>query len=195
MNKESIKRVSKNSVKMICYLATGIALYIALSMTMKIPLIGHIQTDLGYIVFGVFCVLFGWKAFVVGLIGCFIESFIFSGWIPIGWMLGQIFIGITCGICYTLCDKKIKNKTIKYIICISVTALSITIGIIGIKTAVECLLYKIPLVVKITKNSIAAVADFIPMVLGFIVGELLKKRIKRIVDNKSQNKNSNKEQE
>lgn len=53
----------KNNAIMLCYLAMGTALYIALSATAKIPLIGHIQTDLGYIVFGAFCVLFGWKAF------------------------------------------------------------------------------------------------------------------------------------
>lgn len=127
---------------------------------------------------------------LVGTLGCFIESLIFSGWIPVGWILGQIFIGITCGITYTLCDKRIKHKVVKYTICISVTAVSIAIGIIGIKTAIECWLYQIPLVVKITKNSIAALADFVPMLIGFIVGVPFKKRFGHKIYEQGENDNA-----
>lgn len=186
------KEALLDKTEMICYLAMGVALYIALSMTVKIPLIGHIQTDLGYIAFGVLCVLFGWKGFIVGTVGCLVESFILSGWFPAGWLIGQIFIGITCGICYKLCDKRINNKCIKYIICIGITAVSIAIGIIGIKTAIECWLYKIPLVVKVTKNSIAALADFIPMVLGYIIGQQLNKYFNKRKSTKNEEANNEK---
>lgn len=160
--------MNNSKIKTICYLGIGIALYVALSMTIKIPLISHIQTDLGYIVFGVYCVLFGWQGFIVGSIGCLIESLIFNGWLPWGWILGQIAIGIICGICY----KKFNYKITKVI----VTIIAVFIGIAGIKTLIECKLYSIPLMIKLGKNLIAAVADTIPMIIGMFVGEKIKNR-------------------
>lgn len=156
-----------NKIKKICYLGIGIALYFVLSMTVKIPLIGHIQTDLGYIVFGLYCALFGWTACIVGVIGCLFESLIISGWIPIGWMVGQLFIGISCGIILN----KIKNMQINSYFLISLVTIivSIFVGIGLVKTIIECNLYEIPFAIKFTKNCIACVADIIPMMLGVIL--------------------------
>lgn len=167
----------KQKTLTVCYLALGIALYVALSMSLKIPLISHIQTDLGYIAFGVYCVLFGWQGLIVGTAGCLIESLIFSGWLPMGWIVGQIFIGLTVGITCKLTESKSqKAKTICRII---IAALAMFIGIAGIKTIIECKLYAIPIGVKFAKNTIAAVADYIPMVIGLVVGDILHKRFKR----------------
>ena len=41
------------TTKNIALLGIGTTLYVALSFMIKIPLISHIQTDLGYIAFGV----------------------------------------------------------------------------------------------------------------------------------------------
>ena len=155
-----------NNTKKITMLAMGIALYVVLAATVKIPLIGHIQTDLGYVAFGAFCVLFGWIGAVVGVFGCLIESLLFSGWIPVGWMLGQVAIGVLCGICY----KKTQNRVIRLL----VTILAVFIGVAVIKTAIECALYSIPVQIKFTKNCVAFVADTIPMILGLVIGERLK---------------------
>lgn len=46
--------MSKN-IRRICLVGLGIALYVALSMTVKIPLAGHASLGLGYIVFAVYC--------------------------------------------------------------------------------------------------------------------------------------------
>ena len=48
-----------NRTKKITYLGMGIALYVVLSMTVKIPLINQIKTDFGYLAFGAFLNLFG----------------------------------------------------------------------------------------------------------------------------------------
>ena len=157
------------NVKTICYLGIGIALYVAFSMSMNIPLISHIQTDLGYIVFGVWCVLFGWQGFIVGAAGCIIKTLIMGGWFPWGWFLGQIAIGIICGVGYN----KVKSNIVKVII----TIIAIFVGIAGIKTIVECKLYSIPFDVKIIKNLVATVADIIPMVIGMFLGNTLKERL------------------
>ena len=153
--------------KTITTLGIGIALYVALSAMIKIPLVGHIQTDMGYIAFGVFCVLFGWLGAIVGVIGCLIESLIFSGWLPVGWMAGQLAIGVICGVAY----KKTSNK----VICSLITVVAVFIGIAIIKTGIECVLYSIPLNVKFVKNFTAFVADSIPMLIGMFLGFRLNK--------------------
>ena len=48
-----------NKIKMIAYYGLGIALYVVLGMAMKVPLIGHIGLDLGYVAFGCYLYLFG----------------------------------------------------------------------------------------------------------------------------------------
>ncbi len=50
----------KSKTKKICYMGLGIALYFVFAMALQIPLIGHLKTDLGYIAFGAWCVIFGW---------------------------------------------------------------------------------------------------------------------------------------
>ena len=146
----------------------GIALYVVLGSIINIPLLAgsHIQTDLGYVAFGICCYLFGADAFVVGMIGCMFESLLTSGWIPAGWMLGQAFIGIVCGLIYT--------KTTDKRIHIAVTVIALIVGIVVIKTAVECMMFSIPVGVKVPKNVVAFVSDLIPMITGLLLGYRLK---------------------
>lgn len=155
-------------IKRICFLGMGIALYVVLAAAVKIPLIGHIQTDLGYIAFGAYCEFFGPWGCIVGVFGCLIESLIFSGWFPAGWILGQIFIGLVCGFCY----KRTKNKIVKAI----VTIIAVFIGIAVIKTVTECLLYGIPFEVKFVKNTIASITDA-NMLFGMLIAEKLKTKL------------------
>lgn len=151
------------------YIATtaiGVALYVVLSATIRIPLVGHISVDLGFIALAVYAYHFGSiPAGIVGGIGCALSSLLFSGWFPLGWLLGNTFIGIVCG-------KAFKKKKTAWNIFVSV--LAVAVGIIGIKTAVECYLYSIPLAVKIPKNSIAALTDSIVMAIGVTVARHLK---------------------
>jgi len=155
--------------KRVAYLGIGIALYVVLGCVMNIPLLAnsHLQTDLGYIVFGVYCYLFGWMGVLVGAIGCVLESLLISGWFPVGWLAGQILIGIMCGIIY----KRETNK----IVHIVVTILAVFVGIAVIKTIIESVLYGIPLEVKFMKNFVAFIADTIPMLIGLALGYRLKR--------------------
>ena len=159
------------NVKKITLLGIGIALYVVLSFAIKIPLISHIQTDLGYIAFGAMCAIAGVPALIVGVFGCLLESLFMTGWVPIGWMIGQGIIGIICGYAY----KKNKNIWLNIII----TIVAILIGIGGIKTIIECYLYAIPFAVKIPKNLIASVADMVPMIGGYLLA--IKTPIKRYI--------------
>lgn len=164
-----------SKTKLLCNLGIGIALYVALGMIVKIPLIGHISTDFGYIVFGAYLYIFGLPAVVIGVIGCLIESLLVSGWIPIGWILGQLEIGLVCGYLFKK-GKIISNRFVKAIIYFLVICVSVTLGIGIIKTIVECFLYDIPFNVKIVKNMIATICDILTMSIGVWLACLLEKR-------------------
>lgn len=99
-----------------------------------------------------------------------LESLILSGWVPVGWILGQIAIGLICGIAYKKCNSNVVK--------IFITLIAMLIGIAGIKTLVESKLYSIPLVVKLSKNLIATISDTIPMVIGMFIGNKIKDRLK-----------------
>ena len=158
--------------KKIALLGIGIALYVVLGFMVKIPLISHIQTDLGYIAFGCLLYLVGWQACVVGIAGCLFESLIFSGWIPIGWMVGQLIIGIICGLVYT--------KTRNTVLHVIATVIAVFIGIALVKTMIECTLYGIPLMIKLPKNLIAFIADTIPMLIGYFIAKRLPEKYKGV---------------
>lgn len=161
----------KTNTKKICILGMGIALYVVFAAIVNIPLFNHIKTDLGYIVFGVYLMMFGWQASIVGVIGCMLESMLFSGWFPLEWMAGQLFIGIMCGICY----KKTKNIVLQ----IGATIIAVFIGIAVIKTGMAFLLYGMSIAVKFPKNVIVFVADVIPMIVGVIMSKYLQRIINK----------------
>ena len=68
-----------------------------------------------------------------------------------GWSLGNIVIAVAtsyvCGL--TL---KFKNKTIRHILIAVVMEVSAAIGMLGIKSLVECLLYSQPFVLRTDKR-------------------------------------------
>ena len=155
-----------NRTKKITYLGMGIALYVVLSMTVKIPLINQIKTDFGYLAFGAFLNLFGMEGTLVGVLGCIIANSFVGSAFPPGWVAGQLFIGLFCG--YLL--KKTDKLWLKALICVA----GVFIGIAVIKTVIEVALFAIPFNIKIIRNLVAFVADSIPMVLGVIISDKMK---------------------
>ena len=154
-------------VKKMTYTAIGIALYVALSMVLKIPVIGHIGLDLGYIVLAVYCMKFGAvSGAIVGACGGTLVSLIMSGWFPPGWFVCNLVIGLICGKFY---EKKNKIRNIV------VTGIAVLIGILVIKTVIECYMFSIPFMVKIPKNTIAAVMDMFVMWIGLFVSDKIVK--------------------
>ena len=147
------------STKKLTTVAMLIALYCALSAMMKIPFIGAISLDLGYIVLTVACGLFGPLAAVVGAIGCGLESILFSPYgFSIGWFVANLIIGLGCGYVF-----KKTNVIWKRIIAIIIF---VAIGMLGAKTSIECYLYHIPFAVKFVKSLVAFGVDSIVMIIG-----------------------------
>lgn len=154
--------------KKIALLGILTALYVVMSLTLKINLIGNIALDLGYIPFAVACCYFGPVGAVVGCIGCGLESILFSAYgFSISWFVGNLIIGLGCGFLF----KATKNVWLRIVSVIVFVAL----GILLAKTVIECNLYGIPFEVKIVKNLVAFGIDTAVMIIGVAFFEKIKK--------------------
>ena len=167
--------MNKN-IKSICVTAMGIALYVALSMTAKIPIVGHISLDLGYIVLAVYCYIYGPIAgAIVGAAGCTLVSLLASGWFPLGWLLGNLYIGYFTGRFYIpdlVADDFSHRKTLEHNLILTVVA--VFVGIFCIKSVVEHLMYGIPYAVKLPKNAVAFLIDAIVMCIGVCIAPKIR---------------------
>lgn len=146
--------------KKIITLAILTALYVALSAMMKIPFIGNISLDLGYIVFAVAIMLFGYSGVLVGVLGCSIESLLFSAYgFSVSWAVGNLIVGLFLA---WFISKSDYNK-FRYMFGALVACV---LGILLVKTGIECRLYNIPTAIKVPKNLVACLVDTITMWLG-----------------------------
>lgn len=146
------------------------ALYVVLSAFLKFSIFSNIMIDLGYVAFAVALCLFGPIGTVVGVIGCMLESLLFSAYgLSVSWMAANLVIGLICGFAFT----KVDNVWIR----MAIGIVSVLIGMLVVKTAIECALYNIPLAVKIPKNAVAFAVDSITLTAGILFSNLLKKKI------------------
>ena len=146
------------------------ALYVVLSAFLKFNIFGNIMIDLGYVAFAVALCFFGPIGTVVGVIGCMLESLLFSAYgLSVSWMAANLTIGLICGFAFI----KIDNVWIRIVIGI----VSVLIGMLGIKTVIECSLYGIPLAVKIPKNAVAFAVDSVTLTAGILFSNILKKKV------------------
>lgn len=158
------------NTKKIVTLGMLTALYVVFSAFLKFTLFSNIMVDLGYIVFTVALCMFGLWGTVVGVIGCALESILFTAYgFSISWCAANLAIGLICG---AILHRK-DYTWIKPIAIIIGTA----VGMLLVKTVIECYLYAIPFAVKIMKNSVAFAADAITMILGLVFYKLIDDRI------------------
>lgn len=151
-------------IKTITLTAMGIALYIVMSLTIKIPLVGNISVDLGYIALAIYCYHFGpIIGAIVGASGCALMSTLVYGMFPPGWFVGNALIGVACGLFYFRNGRKRLCKNI------ILTFIAVFVGVGIIKTAIECIMFGIPVLVKFPKNCVAFLTDAIVMSIGVAI--------------------------
>ena len=161
---------TNSKTKNIAIYGLGAALYFVLSLTMKIPLIGNITIDAGYIALMVYCYLFGpWAGIICGAIGCALESILMSAYgFSIGWFAMNIIVAFLVGLIAK------KNKDVTQVI--AIILLSVFLGFTA-KTIIECYLYSIPLMVKLPKSAVAFVVDSIAMIIGYPIARKIENRV------------------
>ena len=156
------------TTKKICITAMGAALFVVLSLCLQVPVFENYYLCLGYIVMGVFCYYFGpVSGITVGTLGVCLYCLLISGLrgLP-GWAVGNIVIGLLVGLTCKL-TINIKSKLIRQIILITTVIIATAIGILGLKSIVECLLYAQPFVLRVAKNMTAFIADIVVLGISF----------------------------
>lgn len=151
------------------------ALYVVLSATIKIPFIGHIVLDMGYIILTVTAVCFGAiPAAIVGAVGCAIESMLFTALgFSVSWVVMNVIVGLIVG--YVATRPAVDNK--RWIIAL-IIPFAVFLGVVA-KTGIECVLYNIPVAVKIPKALVAFAVDSVVMIIGLPIAYRIKNYIKK----------------
>lgn len=164
-------KLTTTKTQKICVLAALTALYVVMSAFLKINIIGNITIDLGYLAFAVALCEFGVYGTIVGVVGCTLESILFSayGFSP-SWLVANLVIGIGCGLIFG----KVQNIWAR----IGFTVLFCAVGLLFFKTVIECSLYNIPFLVKIPKNAVAFGIDTAVMIFGLSLHKMLARIIK-----------------
>lgn len=158
---------------------TGVltALYFVLSALLKIPVVGNIKLDLGYIALAVGAVYLGaLPATVIGAGGVLLESMLMStrGIAP-GWILMNAIIGFSCG---RVLHRAADGPAGRFWLLAAVTVLLSALAGVAVKTAVDCLIDHLTLTVKIPSSAAAWILDsFVMLALGMPLSLALKKRL------------------
>lgn len=172
--------------KDITFPAIGIALFVALSMCLRVPVFENYYLCLGYIVMMIYLWCFKWyEGALIGFLGvilyCIIGGLGFNG-MP-GWALGNIIIGLIIGL--TLPQiKKLDNKIIQTILLVITIILATFIGIELIKSIIDSFIVGQPIIVRIAKNTTSFIADAFVLIMSLPICKLVEKPARSIRDEK-----------
>ena len=170
----------KRRAQWIAVTALGIALFVVLSLVLRIPVFQRFYLCLGYIVMGIYCYYFGvLSGTLVGVIGVLFYCTVVSSFGGmIGWALANAFIGVAVG---TVCKLtgKLRPEWMRLILIIIVAVLSTAIGMLLIKSFYESLLSGLPFAVRFYANIAAFIADSVVLAISFPIAKSLQKIIKK----------------
>lgn len=170
----------KFGIKEICLNGMGIALFVALSMCLRVPVFENYYLCLGYIAMAVYCSCSMVNGTIVGTLGVILYCLLINGLrgMP-GWAIGNIIIGIFIGLGFKIA-KNIKNNLIKTIIISIFIVLGVGIGILGLKSIVEIFLYSQPFILRVANNIYAFVADIVVLIMSIPICLILEPRFREI---------------
>lgn len=167
------------TTKQISINGIGIALFVTLSMCLRVPIFENYYLCLGYMVMAVYCYSIGiLQGTLVSTLGVMLYCFLINGLrgMP-GWAIGNIAIGIIVGTGFAL-SKKVKSQFLSYAICILAIVIGTAIGILGIKSCVECILYAQPFFLRTANNIYAFIADIVVLTASLPICKILENKIK-----------------
>lgn len=168
--------------KSICITGIGIALFVVLSMCLRVPLFENYYICLGYVVMTVYLYTVGvTSGTLVGALGTFIYCLLINGLrgMP-GWILGNVVIGLSLGVCIKA-TAKMKDKITRLLFLEIVAITSTALGILYCKSLLESALYSQPILVRVTTNSYAFIADSLTIMASLLLCPLLHKHINKYI--------------
>ena len=168
--------------KDITFIAVGIALFVALSMCLRVPVFENYYLCLGYIVMTVYIWCFRWyEGAIVGFFGvilyCVIGGLGFNG-MP-GWAVGNIAIGLILGGALKYIQK-IQNKTLQVVLTAIAAVVATFIGIEIIKSLIDSVVVSQPFAVRMAKNMTSFIADVFVIVMSLPICVLLERYARRL---------------
>ncbi|MBQ6655184.1 MAG: ECF transporter S component [Erysipelotrichaceae bacterium] len=166
----------------ITFIAMGIALFVALSMCLRVPVFDNYYLCLGYIVMTVYVWCFSWyEGAIIGFVGvilyCVVGSLGFNG-MP-GWALGNVAIGLIMGMALKQV-KKIRSKGLQLLAMALVAVAASFVGIELVKSLVDSFVVSQPFAVRFVKNTSSFIADAFVIVISLPVCLLLEKQARRM---------------
>lgn len=171
----------KTSTQYICVTAVGIALFVTFSLCLQVPVFENYYLCLGYVAMAVYCYSFGAiSGTIVGVLGVILYCLVISGLrgMP-GWALGNVVIGIALGLAFKR-TKTMPKNSIKAAINAAAIILSVTVGILGVKSITESILYLQPFLVRVGKNFYAWIADIVVLLVSLPICMTLDKTVRKM---------------
>jgi len=162
--------------KFVTNTALGIALFTVASLILQIPFFQNYYLCMGYIVMAVYTYFFGgWCGALVGTVGTLLYCLIIGhmGGV-IGWMGGNMLMALILAFTFRH-TAGIKNQTVKIVIWVLAMILAAFLGIVGVKSLSETILFANPLMVRMAKNFYAFLGDAFTLVLSIPVIVLIDK--------------------
>lgn len=171
-------------IRKVATIGMGIALFVVLSMLLKITVFENYYLCAGYIAMAIFLYSFGVvSGTIVGTVGTILYCILISGLrgMP-GWAIGNVLIGIILGLEFkgtkklTMSNKNILAFIIEIVSIVGATAL----GILLAKSFVEMVLYSQTMLVRIAKNTTAFISDVLILIIALPICKIVDKRVKKI---------------
>ena len=160
----------KKTTQTLCLFGMGIALFVTLTLCLQVPVFENYYLCLGYVVMAVFCYSFGPAAgMVTGCLGVVLYCVLTSGLrgMP-GWALGNLPIGLVLGLMFRT-TKKWKSLPAKVFVWVAGILCVTAVGILGVKSLTEHLLYTQPVWARVLKNLYAFIADAFVLIVSLPV--------------------------
>lgn len=170
--------------KQICLIAVGIALFVALSLCLQVPVFENYYLCLGYVVMAVYCYSFGVTAgTLVGCFGVILYCLLINGLrgMP-GWALGNVVIGVILGLTFRR-TKGLEKPLIRTALNTVAIVVAVALGILVVKSETESLLYAQPFLIRAGKNVYAFVADTVVLIVSLPICAILDIQAKKMLPN------------
>lgn len=170
-----------DTTKKISLIAVGIALFVVLSLCLQVPVFENYYLCLGYLVMAVYCFSFGTAAgTLVGFFGVILYCVVISGLrgMP-GWALGNLVIGPAIGLFFRRA-RGMKSRALRMLLGVPIIVAACALGILGVKSLTESLLYLQPFLLRVGKNMSAFIADAAVLILSLPLCEALDKPARQI---------------
>lgn len=170
------------NTRTITFLGLGTALFLVLSMCLRVPVFENYYLCLGYVVMTVYIWCFQWyEGAIIGFAGvilyCVVGGLGFNG-MP-GWAVGNIVIGLILGMAIKLA-KKLKNKALQGMLIVMAAIVATFLGIEIVKSLIDSFIVAQPVSVRIAKNFTSFVSDAFVVVMSLPVCLLTEKQAKRL---------------